>query len=131
VLPIPTEAELHLRDKDLKWGTCRGSGKGGQARNKLETAVQLTHLPSGISVRCENEKSQHRNRETALEMLKARLLAAEKEKASSTRAANRRAQVGSGMRGDKVRTVRVRDGVVNDHVLGKKWKLKDYLRGLW
>ena len=131
VLPIPTEAEVRLPAKDLKWSTCRGSGAGGQARNKLETAVQLTHLPSGIAVRCESEKSQHSNRQTALEMLRARLLAAEQEKASGARAASRRAQLGSGMRGDKRRTIRARDGVVTDHVLGRKWKLKDYLRGNW
>ncbi len=128
---MPKESELRLHEDDLDWKTCRGSGSGGQHRNVTDSAVQLTHIPTGTSVRCESERSQHYNRTLALEMLRAKLLASQRTQASSSRAANRRSQLGSGMRADKRRTIRVQDGVVNDHILGKKWKLKDYMRGNW
>lgn len=131
VLPIPAEAKLILPDRDLKWSTCRGSGPGGQHRNKTESAVQLVHRPSGISVRCETEKSQHRNRQMALEQLRARLWESQQATVANSRSSARKSQVGSGMRGDKRRTIREQDGQVTDHVLGKKWRLKDYLRGNW
>lgn len=131
VLPIPRESELKLNDRDLDWKTCRGSGAGGQHKNVTDSAVQLTHLPTGVMVRCESERSQHINRQMALEVLRARLAASEHAKALGVRAASRRAQIGSGMRGDKRRTIRVKDGIVTDHVLGKRWSLKDYMRGNW
>ena len=131
VLPVPRETDLRISEKDLDWKMCRGSGTGGQHRNVTDSAVQLTHKPSKISVRCEAGRSQHFNRLTALEMLRARLLAAQESRVAGSRAAARRAQLGSGMRADKRRTVRVQDQVVTDHLLGKQWKLKDYLRGNW
>jgi len=131
VLPVPREADLRIPDADLDWKTCRGSGSGGQHRNVTDSAVQLTHLPTGLSVRCESERSQHYNRSLALEMLRAKLMARRRTQAIDSRSANRRAQLGSGMRADKRRTIRVQDGTVTDHILGKKWKLKDYLRGNW
>lgn len=131
VLQIPTTTEIKIDPDDLDWKTCRGSGAGGQARNKLETAVQLTHIPTNTSVRCENEKSQHRNRETALELLGARLLADKTKTVNSQRAKDRQAQVGSGMRADKRRTIRTQDNLVTDHILNKTWSLKDYLKGNW
>jgi peptide chain release factor 1 len=131
VLSVPRESELRIPPGDLDWKTCRGSGAGGQHRNVTDSAVQLTHLPTGISIRCESERSQHYNRASALEMLRAKLLEAQRTQASGSRAANRRAQLGSGMRADKRRTIRVQDGTVTDHILGRKWPLKDYLRGNW
>jgi peptide chain release factor 1 len=131
VLPVPREKDLVIPEKDLDWKTCRGSGAGGQHKNVTDSAVQLTHLPTNISVRCESERSQHFNRATALEMLRARLLSEQRTQRSGARAADRRAQLGSGMRADKRRTIRVQDGSVVDHILGKKWNLKDYLRGNW
>lgn len=131
VLPMPKEAELVIDERDLEWKTCRGSGAGGQHRNVTDSAVQLTHLPSKMSVRCESERSQHFNRVTALEMLRARLLTEEKRGIEASRRSTRRVQVGTGMRADKRRTIRVQDQTVTDHVSGKQWHLKDYLRGNW
>ena len=131
ILPEPTEAQVKLDPRDLDIVTCRGSGPGGQHRNKTESAVQVTHRPTGVQVRCESERSQDQNKKTALAMLRARLWQAEQERAERERASDRRAQVGSGMRGDKRRTIRCQDGQVNDHVTGRTWRLRDYLRGEW
>ncbi len=131
VLPVPREQELMIDPKDLDWKTCRSSGPGGQHGDRTDSAVQLTHKPTGLSVRIENEKSQHRNKTEALNVLRARLLEKQKYEVNTKRASDRKKQVGSGMRGDKRRTIRTQDGIVKDHVLGKKWRLKDYLRGNW
>jgi peptide chain release factor 1 len=131
VLPEPTEVECPLDARDLEWATCRGSGAGGQHRNVTDSAVIVTHRPSGLSVRCEGERSQHANRRTALALLRSRLWQRAKETNEAARATDRRAQLGSGMRGDKRRTIRCQDEQVHDHVTGKRWRLKDYLRGEW
>lgn len=131
VMPEPTETEVRLDERDLDWTACRGSGPGGQARNKVNSAVQITHRPSGIQVRCESERSQHQNRRTALAMLRAKLWEREHTRISGAEAEDRRRQLGSGMRGDKRRTIRCQDGQVHDHVSGRRWRLKDYLRGEW
>lgn len=129
VLPEPSEAQLRLDERDLEWSTCRGSGAGGQKRNKTESAVQLRHLPTGTMVRVETERSQHQNRQTALALLRSRLWEAQSSRDFASRDAARRSQVGSGMRGDKRRTYRFQDGAVQDHVTGRSWNLKDFLRG--
>jgi len=131
VLPEPTETQVVVREADLKWAYCRGSGAGGQHRNVTDSAVILTHVPTGIKVRCESERSQHQNKETALEVLRARIWDAANEQRSSALSSSRREQVGSGMRADKRRTIRSQDGVVTDHVLNRQWQLKKYLRGDW
>jgi len=131
VLPEPTDAQIELRGSDLEYSTCRGSGAGGQHRNKRDTAVQLRHLPSGILVRCEAERSQLQNKETARSILKARLWQLQRDQAAGARSDDRRRQIGSGMRGDKRRTVRVQDDAVSDHVTGKQWRFKQYARGDW
>ena len=131
VMEEPTEAQVRLDPRDLDMDFCRGSGAGGQKRNKTESAVVIRHVPSGLVVRCETERSQHQNRATALALLRSRLWAAEQERRAGGIAATRRAQVGSGMRGDKRRTVRVQDGAVTDHVTGRRWALREYLRGEW
>jgi peptide chain release factor 1 len=131
VLREPEETELALPPSELEWRTSRGSGPGGQHRNKTESAFVLTHLPTGLTVRCESERSQHRNRDLALRVLRARLLASRQQGAAQATNASRRSQVGSGQRGDKVRTVRCQDGLVTDHRLGCRLRLDAYLRGEW
>jgi len=131
VLPEPSEAQVHLPERDLVWSACRGTGSGGQKRNKTNSTILLTHVPTGLQVRCENERSLHYNRITALALLRARLWEAERARLAGERAEDRRRQVGSGMRGDKRRTIRCQDGTVHDHLTGRRWELKGYLRGDW
>jgi len=129
VLPIPSPTQLRIDPGDLCWKTCRGSGAGGQHRNVTDSAVQLTHLPTGISVRCENERSQRQNKNAALEVLSSRLLALKEAKGQQARNDSRKRQVGGGARGDKVRTIALQRGTVTDHVLGSQIQSKQYLRG--
>src|SRR5687768_10223792 len=96
---------------------------------KTDSAVQLTHRPSGLQVRCQSERSQRQNKALALEILRARLLDAERVAADTARNATRRGQVGSGQRGDKVRTYRHQDGVVTDHVTGRRTTMDRARRG--
>jgi peptide chain release factor 1 len=131
VLPEPTDVQIKLDEKDLDWKTCRASGAGGQKVNKTDSAVQLTYKPTGLMVRVETERSQHQNRATALVVLRARLWEAKRETEATARANDRKAQVGTGMRGDKRRTIRTQDGAVHDHLTGRRWNLKEYLRGDW
>jgi peptide chain release factor 1 len=131
VLPEPDESELVITEADLDWAYSRGSGAGGQHRNKTESAVDLTHLPTGIVVHCESERSRLQNRSIALAQLRARLFAVRTSKEQEERGAERRAQVGSGMRGDKRRTIRCQEGVVVDHPTGRTMRLREYLRGEW
>lgn len=131
VLEEPSDVQVSIKDKDLDWKTTRGSGAGGQHRNTTESAVQLTHVPTGITVRCESERSQQRNKEMAMQLLRAKIWQAKKEEHDRQRSSNRRNQVGSGMRGDKIRTIRYQDGIVIDHINGQKWNLRDYLKGKW
>jgi peptide chain release factor 1 len=131
VLPEPTAVQVRLDDRDLEYRTCRASGAGGQKVNKTDSAVQLTHKPTGLMVRVETERSQHQNRATALALLRARLWQGERDRAAAARDEERREQVGSGMRGDKRRTIAVQRGTVVDHVTGRSWRFEDYLRGNW
>lgn len=131
VLREATEAQIRLDPRDLEVSHCRGSGAGGQHRNVTDSAVIIRHVPSGLVVRCESERSAHQNKATALALLRARLWAAAEEARVGAIAATRRRQVGSGMRGDKRRTIRCQDGVVTDHVTGRRWTLRAYERGEW
>ena len=131
VLDEPKPHELVIPPQDLDWETCRASGSGGQHLQKTDSAVHLKHLPTGITVRCQSERSQHANREIALRVLRARIVERQAAEAGAARAKLRRDQIGSGMRGDKRRTVRVQDDSVVDHLTGKTWRYKDYVRGNW
>lgn len=122
---------LVIPDRDLDWSACRASGSGGQHLQKTDSAVNLVHLPTGITVRCQSERSQHANREIALRILRARLVAKRDAETGAARGDLRRRQIGSGMRGDKRRTIRVQDDTVVDHETGRTWRFKDYVRGAW
>lgn len=129
VLPVPSETEVRIDERDLDYATCRSSGPGGQNVNKTESAVQITHRPSGLQVRCESERSQLQNRATALAILRAKLQERATATASQDRNSTRRAMCGSGQRGDKTRTYRWQDDVVTDQSTGKKAKLSRILKG--
>jgi peptide chain release factor 1 len=131
VLDAPKNIEATIRSEDVDIETMRGSGAGGQHRNKTDSAVRARHIPTGIEVRCESERSQHLNRALALHILASRIAAQARSTAQGHRDADRRRQVGSGMRGDKRRTIRQQDDQVVDHVDGRTWRFKDYVRGDW
>ena len=131
VLNEPTDVELTLDSRDLEITTCRGTGPGGQNRNKTESAVQVRHIPTGIIVRCDRERSQSSNKASALAVLRARLLDAQRAGVANSRAELRRNQLGRGARGDKRRTIAIQRDSVIDHVTGREWRYRDYARGDW
>jgi peptide chain release factor 1 len=131
ILPELEEVEaVDLNPADLRIDTYRSSGAGGQHVNKTDSAIRITHLPTGIVVECQDERSQHKNRSRALSLLKARLLAAEREKQQSAQAQSRKLQVGSGDRSERIRTYNFPQGRVTDHRINLTlYKLDDVMNG--
>jgi peptide chain release factor 1 len=131
ILPELEEVEaIDINPADLRIDTYRASGAGGQHVNKTDSAVRITHVPSGIVVECQDERSQHKNRSRAMALLKARLLAAEQAKQDNARAQSRKLQVGSGDRSERIRTYNFPQGRVTDHRINLTlYKLADIMNG--
>lgn len=128
VLPEPAPVDLRIDPRDLRVETYRAPGPGGQHRNTTDSAVRVTHLPTG-TVACAAAKSQHRNRELAMSSLRARLAERLRSEREAKANGDRRAQVGSGMRADKIRTVAEQRGRVENHLNGRRCQLEKYLKG--
>ncbi len=130
VLPEADEVDFEINPKDLQIDTFRSSGAGGQHINKTSSAIRVTHIPTGTVVECQDERSQHKNKEKALKVLRSRLLDAEIEKKNAEIAGERKAQVGTGDRSERIRTYNYPQGRVSDHRINLTlYKLEQILNG--
>ena len=130
VLPEAEEVDVEINPTDLQIDTYRASGAGGQHVNKTESAIRITHLPTGTVVECQDERSQHKNRDKAMKVLRSRILQAEMDKQNAAIAGERRAQVGTGDRSERIRTYNYPQGRVSDHRIGLTlYKIEYILNG--
>lgn len=130
VLPEAEDVELEINPADLQIDTFRSSGAGGQHINKTESAIRITHIPTGVVVECQDERSQYKNKDKAMKVLKSRLLQAKREEQEDSIAAERKQQVGTGDRSERIRTYNYPQGRVTDHRIGLTlYKIDDILNG--
>ncbi|MBR4428466.1 MAG: peptide chain release factor 1, partial [Clostridia bacterium] len=130
VLPEAEDVEVKIDPNDLKIDTYRASGAGGQHVNRTDSAVRITHLPTGLVVTSQDQRSQIQNRERAMQVLKSRLYELEKEKADSEYSSARKSQVGSGDRSERIRTYNFPQGRVTDHRIGLTlYRINDVMNG--
>lgn len=130
VLPEAEDVDIDIQDKDLRVDTFRASGAGGQHVNKTDSAIRITHIPTGVVVACQEEKSQHKNRAKAMKVLRARLYENERQQLAAERAADRKDQVGSGDRSGRIRTYNFPQGRITDHRINLTlYKLDSVIEG--
>ena len=130
VLPEAEDVDIEINPTDLKIDTFRSSGAGGQHINKTDSAIRITHLPTGMVVECQDERSQYKNKDKAMKVLKSRLLDAKQREQDSAIAADRKAQIGSGDRSERIRTYNYPQGRMSDHRIGLTlYKLEAILNG--
>lgn len=130
VLPEAEDVELEINPADLQIDTYRSGGAGGQHVNKTESAIRITHIPTGVVVECQDERSQYKNKDKAMKVLKSRLLQAKREEQQSAVAAQRKSQVGTGDRSERIRTYNYPQGRVTDHRIGLTlYRLEAFLNG--
>ena len=130
VLPEAEEADVEIRDEDLRIDVCRSGGAGGQHVNKTESCVRITHIPTGIVVKCEDDRSQHKNKASAMKVLRSRLLDRKMQEINDERSEMRKDQVGSGDRSQKIRTYNFPQNRVTDHRINfTLYKLDMFMQG--
>ena len=130
MLPEAQEVEFEINPADLQIDTFRSSGAGGQHINKTDSAIRITHLPTGTVVECQDERSQYKNKDKAMKILRSRLLEAERERQNAVIAGERKAQVGTGDRSERIRTYNYPQGRISDHRIGLTlYKIEAMLNG--